>query len=110
MIILAQTLITLLLSLYLPHQLISLGLFFLTWRAVPREDGTYRSSFARTGTYLLTFVLPFEAVILPVWGRYIWADWKHAFPSEDNLLWLMSPLFFLLLVQYGRASEATLAV
>lgn len=57
---------------------------------------------------LLTFELPFNIAILPVWMRYMWADWRHPFPSEYDIIWSMPPLAFLLAIRYGRATETVL--
>ena len=35
---------------------------------------------------IMLFLAPFHAVILAVWGRDLWADWRHPLTSDHNVL------------------------
>ncbi len=49
---------------------------------------------------LMFFLLPFNVVILAVWGRNLWANWRQPFSGDHDILPLLPILG---LVQLGWA-------
>ena len=41
---------------------------------------------------MMFFLLPFHAVILAVWGRNLWTDWRNPFHSDHSVLQILPVL------------------
>jgi hypothetical protein len=52
----------------------------------------------------MALFLPFNVVVLAVWGRNMWADWRQPFHWEHNPLYLLPTI---LLVEAVVSSEAS---
>ena len=51
---------------------------------------------------LLVTQVPFNAPILAVWGRNVWADYRHAFPGDFDAIRILPLLVLVSLCVSGR--------
>lgn len=51
---------------------------------------------------LLVSQVPFNAPILAVWGRNVWADYRHAFPGDYDAIRILPLLVLVSLCVSGR--------
>jgi hypothetical protein len=51
---------------------------------------------------LLTVLIPFNAPVLAVWGRNIWADYRNPFPGDFDALRILPLLTLIWLLVSGR--------
>jgi hypothetical protein len=53
-------------------------------------------------TLLLIVLIPFNAPVLAVWGRNIWADWRNPFPGDWDTIRILPLLVLVWLCVSGR--------
>lgn len=48
-------------------------------------------------------LIPFNAPVLAVWGRNVWADFRHPFPGDHDALRILPLLMLVSLIVSGRS-------
>jgi hypothetical protein len=64
---------------------------------------TSRYNLMSTLALLLVVLIPFNAPVLAVWGRNIWADWRNPFPGDWDIIRISPLLTLVWLCVSGRA-------
>jgi len=63
---------------------------------------TSRYNLMSTLALLLVVLIPFNAPVLAVWGRNIWADWRNPFPGDWDTMRILPLLALVWLCVSGR--------
>jgi hypothetical protein len=63
---------------------------------------TSRYKLMSTLALLLMVLIPFNAPVLAVWGRNIWADWRNPFPGDWDTIRILPLLTLVWLCVSGR--------
>jgi hypothetical protein len=63
---------------------------------------TSRYNLMSTLALLLVVLIPFNAPVLAVWGRNIWADWRNPFPGDWDAIRILPLLTLVWLCVSGR--------
>ena len=63
---------------------------------------TSRYNLMSTLALLMVVLIPFNAPVLAVWGRNIWADWRNPFPGDWDTIRILPLLTLVWLCVSGR--------